>query len=384
MKHQEPPTFTEPQYVTRPLLPDLDRYHELLAEIWSTGRVSNFGPFHARLEQRLSERMATPHITVWTNGTTALLAAVRALGLEGEVITSPFTFPATVHALAWMGITPVFADIDPVTLSIDPKGVADSIGPHTTGVLGVHVYGNWCDTEGIAELARANDLAVLYDAAHCFGMSIAGLPKSRFGDATMFSFHATKLFHTGEGAMLVARDAAMADKFRRLRNFGIVGEDDIPDVGINGKLNELQCALGLLMVDEVDAEIERRTIVGGWYEDQLGDIPGFKFVSGARAQRSKQYLIVRVDASEFGMTRDDLHLELRRFNIIGRRYFYPLCSRLKPYSALPSSEPTRLPNAELAAVECLALPMHGALSESTVTQICDVIRWIHKRGTRRR
>jgi dTDP-4-amino-4,6-dideoxygalactose transaminase len=376
---REPIPLAEPQYVTRPLLPDLGRYSELLAEIWETGRVANFGPFHDRLEERLAERMATPHVSLWNNGTTALLAATRALGLRGEVLTTPFTFPATVHALAWMGIEPVFVDIDPVTLTIDPKAIANAIGPRTTGILGVHVYGNWCDTEGIAELAGANDLAVIYDAAHCFGMSIAGLPRSRFGDATMFSFHATKIFHTAEGAMLVANDAALSERFRRLRNFGIVGEDDVPEVGINGKLNELQAALGLLLLDEIEAEVERRAEVAEWYEDQLSSIPGLHLVSGTRAQRAKQYLVVRIDAQEFGMTRDDLHLELRRFNVIGRRYFYPLCSRLDPYRSLPSADPTLLPNAELAAAECLALPMHGRLSEATVGQICDAIRWLHSR-----
>ncbi len=213
MNH-EPHPLPEPLYVTRPLLPDLDRYHALLKEVWRTARLSNFGPFHDQLERRLSERMVTSHVSLWNNGTTALLAAIRGLDLRGEVITTPFTFPATVHALTWMGIKPVFVDIDPVTLTIDPKGIANAIGARTTGVLGVHVYGNWCDTDSIAALARPHDLAVIYDAAHCFGMSHAGFPDTKFGDATMFSFHATKIFHTAEGAMLIARDATLGERFR--------------------------------------------------------------------------------------------------------------------------------------------------------------------------
>jgi dTDP-4-amino-4,6-dideoxygalactose transaminase len=370
----------DPLYVTRPRLPDLDRYHELLSEIWASGRVSNFGPFHDELERRIAARVGTGNLTLWNNGTTALLGALRALDLDGEVITTPFTFPATTHVLNWMGLEPVFADIDPVNLTIDPECVRARITSRTSAVLGVHVYGHWCDTTGIADIARQHDIRVIYDGAHAFAVPPPEDSTDAFGDITMFSFHATKIFHTAEGAALVTRDEHVTAKLQLIRNFGIAGEDEIPAVGINGKLNELQAALGLLLLEEIDDAISQRRVVAGWYEQGLSGLAGITIASGLGTDAAQQYLIVRVNETEAGISRDHLQTELRKLNIMARRYFHPLCSRLTAYRDSASAQPALLPNAERAARECLAMPFHERLDRAAIDRVSDGIRQIQALG----
>lgn len=251
---KRPEAFRDPVYVTRPLLRPLAEYLPALEEIWESGWLTNGGAKHAQLEQELGAYLNAPHLSLFNNGTIALIVACQALRLSGEVITTPFTFPATPHVLTWNGITPVFADIHPETLTLDPEGIGPLITARTSGILGVHVYGMPCAVEPIQSVADAHGLKVVYDGAHAFGAAIDNEPLIAFGDATMLSFHATKLFHTAEGGALVVHDAAVKERVDYLKNFGIRNEVEVVMAGINGKMNELQAALGLVHLRYVEAE----------------------------------------------------------------------------------------------------------------------------------
>jgi len=276
--------------------------------------------------------------------------------------------------LAWNKTTPVFADIDPDTLCIDPASVEQQLSAQTSAILGVHVYGMPCDVQAIDTLARPRGLKVIYDGAHAFGTQLNGEPIIRHGDATMLSFHATKLFHSAEGGALCMADPDLKKQVDLLKNFGIKNEDEVLLPGINGKMNELQAALGLLVLQHVEAEKQRRQTVRDLYLERLQSVAGLRFQSvPANATDSHQYLIVRVNQAEAGCHRDELHQRLKRFNIITRKYFYPLCSDYDCYRHLPSADPRRLPNAHRVASEVLSLPLHSELSADDVHRICDAI-----------
>jgi dTDP-4-amino-4,6-dideoxygalactose transaminase len=372
--HQAPQAFDQPVYVTRPVLPPLADYTQSLAQIWQSGFLTNGASQHQALEQALCEYLQTPHLSLFNNGTLALLVACQALQVKGEVITTPFTFAATPHVLAWNKATPVFADIDPETLCIDPASIEHNLSDQTSAILGVHVYGMPCDVQAIDTLARPRQLKVIYDGAHAFGTQLDGQAIVRHGDATMLSFHATKLFHSAEGGALCMADPDLKKQVDLLKNFGIQNEEKVLLPGINGKMNELQAALGLLVLQHVDQEKQRRQIVRDTYADRLQDFPGLRLLSiPTNASDSHQYLIIRVNAAEAGCHRDELHQRLKRFNIITRKYFYPLCSNYDCYRHLPSAHPSRLPNAHRVASEVLSLPLHGGLSGDDVHRICDAI-----------
>lgn len=372
MKAPEP--FAQPVYVTRPLLPPLNEFARQLEDVWRSGWLTNGGPQHVALERELSEFLGAPHLSLFNNGTVALIVACQALRLSGEVITTPFSFPATPHVLTWNGITPVFADVDPQTLNIDPACIEPLITARTSGILGVHVYGTPCDVHGIDTLARTYGLRVVYDGAHAFGTRIDGTPIGMFGDATMFSFHATKLFHTAEGGALVVRDHDLKNRIDLLKNFGIKNEDEVTMPGINGKMSELQAALGLVLLRHIDREHERRGQIAHIYRRRLAGAPGLRFVEVPGGVRdSRQYLILRVDEAAAGCGRDQLQERLKRFNIVARRYFVPLCSEYSCYRQLPSARPENLPVANRVAREVLSLPYFGLLSDDDVERICDAI-----------
>jgi len=368
-----PEPLEGPLYVSRPALPPLADYVSDLEQIWATHTLTNMGPFHVRFEAALSERIGLGHVTVWNNGTTALLAALAALDLSGEVVVTPFTFPATIHAIAILGLTPVFADIDHDTMTISPEKIAEKITPATTAVVGTHIYGTFCDTAAIAEIAREHDLRVVYDGAHSFGRSVPIFPDGagQLGDITMLSFHATKLFHSVEGGALITADPAVHDRLKSIRNFGIRSEDVVDGVGMNGKMSEVHAAMGLRVLGILDDEIAARGRIAELYAKRLAPMDGLTIVAGTGA--SVQYFVLRVDAERFGCSRDELNAGLRELNMISRRYFYPLCSDIPPYSAHPSAQD--LPVAALAATECLALPFHSGMDEATVNTICDAIEW---------
>lgn len=362
-----------PLYISRPVLPPLEEFLPDLEEIWASHTLTNMGAFHGRLEAALNHRVGFGHLSLWNNGTTALLAGLAALELSGEVIVTPFTFPATVHAITALGLTPVFADIDPETMTLCPERVAEKITPATTAILGTHIYGTFCDTERLAAIAREHSLRVVYDGAHSFGRHTPIFPDgpASLGDVTMLSFHATKLFHSVEGGALVTADPALHDRLKSVRNFGIRSEDVVDGVGLNGKMSEIHAAMGLRVLSRLDDEIDRRARLGERYAQRLAGLAGLSVVAGTGP--SAQYFVVRVDRRGFGMSRDDLHQELRALNIISRRYFYPLCSDIPPYSCHPSAGD--LPAAALAASECLALPFHGGMDDDLVDRICDAIIW---------
>lgn len=368
------PRFDEPIYVTRPLLPPLNAVQARLAEVWDARWLTNDGAQTVALTQAIAGYLDAPHVSLFNNGTIALLAAVRALGLTGEVITTPFTFPATPHAVSWSGVTPVFADIDPVTMTLDPAAVKALVTPRTSGILAVHVYGIPCDVRGLQAVADRHGLKVVYDAAHAFGTTVDGVGIGTFGDASMFSFHATKLFHTAEGGALVCRDAAVKAEVDQLKNFGILNQEQVGPVGINGKMNELQAALGLAVLDCVPEEIRRRQAVIARYRERLGRVPGLTLMPEPVGVRSScQYFVIRVDAAAFGRSRDEVHEALKRENVMTRKYFFPLCTEYACYRDLASSAPGRLPVASHVVREVLCLPLYGTLALADVDVICDLI-----------
>ncbi|WP_175843436.1 DegT/DnrJ/EryC1/StrS family aminotransferase [Burkholderia arboris] len=374
---QKPDGFANPIYVTRPMLPPLGEFTSQLEDIWNSAWLTNGGAKHIALEAALAKRLGARHFSLFNNGTSALLVACQALRLAGEVITTPFTFPATPHVLHWNNVTPVFCDIDEDTLTIDPAVAEALITPRTTGVLGVHVYGMPCDVKAFERIREQYGVKVLYDGAHAFGTEIDGKPVAEFGDATMYSFHATKLFHSAEGGGLAMADEAMKRRVDLLKNFGILNETEVIMPGTNGKMNEVQAALGLVNLAHYDAEHAARQRVAQVYLSRLDEIPGITcFRLPPNVGHSMQYFIVRVNPQACGVSRDQLYDTLKQFNVFSRRYFYPLCSEHNCYRALPSADPGRLPVATRVSREVLALPLYGELGEDGANRIVDIIQYI--------
>lgn len=373
--------FDETIYVTRPLLPPLEALNARLAEVWSAQWLTNDGQQHVRLTQAIADYLAVPNVSLFNNGTIALLAAVRALGMRGEVITTPFTFPATPHAISWSGATPVFCDIDPRTMTLDPARVEELITPRTTGILAVHVYGIPCDVVALQAIANRRGLKLVYDAAHAFGTKINGVGIGNFGDASMFSFHATKLFHSAEGGALTTPKADHKAAFDHLKNFGILNQEEVDVVGINGKMNELQAALGLSVLDCVADELARRRLIIARYRERLAGLEGLTLMpEPAGVESSCQYFVVRIDHKTFGASRDDVFDTLKTYNVLARKYFFPLCTDYACYSDLPSAAEGRLPVASEVVQQVLCLPLYGTLPLSAVDTICDIVRQTQARG----
>ncbi|MFJ6324046.1 MULTISPECIES: DegT/DnrJ/EryC1/StrS family aminotransferase [unclassified Rhizobium] len=371
--------------VTRPLLPDQDEVQRKIAEIWSSQWLTNMGAQHGALESRLAEFLEMPFVSLFNNGTNALYAALRVLDLPlgGEVIVTPFTFPASVHVITACGLTPVFCDIDPVTLTLDPTCIERLITPRTCAILGVHVYGIACDVQAIDAIATRHDLKVVYDAAHAFGSRIDGIPISRFGDVTMHSFHATKLFHTVEGGGLLSPHPSLQRKIYLERNFGIANEETILSPGLNGKANEIQSAIGLLVLDMVEAEWGRRKALLDRYRPFLSAMRGVTLMEPqANVTPSYQYLPIRIDAEKAGFSRDSLYTRFRNENILARKYFYPLCSSTPHYRDLPSAQTSNLPVATKASGEVLCLPFYGALSANELARVFNTLLAAHENPDR--
>jgi dTDP-4-amino-4,6-dideoxygalactose transaminase len=366
--------FDEPIYVTRPLLPPLSEVVSRLDEVWASRWLTNAGAQHERLEAALRDYLQVPQLSLFNNGTIALMTAFRALGLEGSVVTTPFTFPATPHSLVWSGLTPIFCDIDPVRLTIDPAAVEAAIAPDTSAILGVHVYGVPCHVDALQGVADRHGLKVIYDGAHVFGTAIDGRGIGTFGDITMFSFHATKLFHTAEGGALSCGTAGLKTAIDNLKNFGILNQEEVGEPGLNGKMNELQAALGLAVLDHLAAELDRRAAIDARYRARLQQVPGLTLMPQLPGvTESRQYFVVRIDAAAFGRARDAVQAELKAMNVMTRKYFYPLCSDYPSYRGLPSSAAERLPVAQQAVGEVLCLPIYGTLPLDAVDRICDLL-----------
>ena len=371
-----PHPFDEPVYVTRPILPPLEAYLEHLRDIWTSRQLTNAGPYSRELNRLLGASLEASHISLFNNGTMALMTACRALGLSGEVITTPFTFPATPHALTWSQITPVFADIDPITMTIDPVAVESLVTSRTTGILGVHVYGLPCAVGALQAIAEKFSLRLMYDAAHALTTRINDQPITNFGDVSMLSFHATKLFHTAEGGALVTRGEQLRQRIDLLRNFGIKNETTVLECGINGKMSELHAALGLCALSLIENERAARRELAAVYRERLGDLPGVTVMPmPPNVILSDQYFVIRIGESQAGMSRDALCAALKRFNVFARCYFSPLCSEYPHYKSLPSADPARLPVAHAVAQEVLCLPFYGALGLNGAHRICDMIEY---------
>lgn len=373
--------FPEPIFITRPILPPVSLMTDKIEQIWGSKKLTNRGEQHKQLQKRLEQYLQVPALALFNNGTIALMVGCHSLRLSGEVITTPFTFPATPHVLAWNNIKPIFCDIHPSTLCLDANHVESLITPGTTAILGVHVFGIPCQVQAIQEIADRYGLKVIYDAAHAFGTEIDGRGIGNFGDLSMFSFHATKLFHTAEGGALTFRDPNLRDRIEFLKNFGIKNEDEVVLTGINGKMNEIQAALGSLVLDVLEEERRKRRRLLGIYKERLGSIPGVTLLEPPPSVRpSYEYCVIRIDAELFGRTRDSVYDSFKGFNVFARKYFYPLCSEYPCYKHLPSAAPSRLPVAHRAVQEVLTLPFYGDLPEADVEKICTILLSFHKRN----
>ena len=360
-------------FVTQPHLPPLDDFLPLLRKIWDTRVLTNGGPFHQQFEQALCEYLGVKHISLFTNGTIALVAALQALRIAGEVITTPYSFVATAHSLLWNGIKPVFVDIDPRTLNLDPTKIEAAITPQTTAILAVHVYGHPCDIEAIQKIADNYNLRVIYDAAHAFGVQCHCGSLLNHGDLSVLSFHATKVFNTFEGGAIVSPDAKTKQRIDHLKNFGFVDEVTVVAPGINGKMSEFNAALGLLQLEHVDAAIARRRDIDARYCERLASVDGIRCLANAGESRANfAYFPVLVEPP-YPMTRDGLYDHLNEQGVHARRYFYPLISEFPMYRGLSTAHRGNLPVASEAAAKILCLPIYPALNDADVERICDII-----------
>lgn len=359
--------------VTQPYLPPLDEFLPYLEQIWESKVVTNGGTFHAQLEQSLCEHLGVEHLSLFSNGTLALITALQAMKITGEVITTPFSFVATTHALHWNGIRPVFVDIDPVTMNLDPKKIEAAITPQTTAILPVHVYGSPCAVEEMEQIADTYGLRLLYDAAHAFGVRKNGRSVLEFGDMSVLSFHGTKIFNTFEGGAIVSRDAKTKRRIDHLKNFGFVDEVTVIGPGINGKMNEVQAAFGLLQLRHMETIKAERARVDERYRAALQNVRGLWLPEVPQGcTRNHSYFPVRV-TRDFPISRDALYHELRAHNIAARRYFYPLISEFPTYRGVPSATRANLPVATEIAQQVLCLPIYPALTVHAQDRIIDIV-----------
>ncbi len=368
MQKKNPPIL-----VTRPSLPPVEEYESLVRDIFASGYLTNGGALHQRLESALAEKLAAPYLRLFTNGHLALECALAAFGFSGgEVITTPFTFISTTHAIARCGHIPVFCDVEPDYFTLDPQKIEEKITPHTRAILPVHVYGNPCDVDAIDRIAKRHGLPVLYDAAHAFGVTLRGRPMAVFGDASMYSFHATKCYHTIEGGAVACRDGIFAERLNGYKNFGYHPDEEIRETGGNAKMNEFQAAMGLLNLKYFEQNIEKRARVAARYRENLSGIDGISFrpIPGG-VKQNHAYLPVAFDPGAFGATRDEVNETLKSYGIFARKYFYPLSSEAACYRDTYRAEDT--PVALAASRNVLTLPMYADLALSDVDDICEIV-----------
>lgn len=366
----------EPLYVSYPLLPELDDLIPAMQEIWNSRQVTNHGPLHNELEQKIKKELNVETLKLFNNGTSALISALRMLDFEpnSEVITTPFTFAATPHSIALNGLVPVFADIDKETLTINPEAVLNAITPRTKAILAVHVYGTICDVNSLEEIAKEHGLALIYDAAHAFGVELNGKGIANFGDASMFSFHATKLFNTIEGGAIATPHAKDAENIHLIRNFGIKNENEVQTIGLNGKMNEIQAAIGLLNLKSYKGEQIARSQIRERYDDFLNPLCGIKTqVIQRGVKKSEQYYPIRISSHEFGRNRNEIYEDLVAIGIYPRKYFSPICTEFKSYTNLPIVTATKNKcYANSLKDEVLCLPFHSGVTNAHIDLIKKV------------
>ncbi|MEW6115757.1 MAG: DegT/DnrJ/EryC1/StrS family aminotransferase [Nitrospirota bacterium] len=365
--------FEKPVYVTRPFLPPLEEFCQGLEEIWENRWLTNNGPVLQRFTQEMCNLFRTDNICLFNNGTLALQIALQGMGISGEVITTPFTFVATTHALFWNKIRPVFVDIEPEYYTLDPEKVEAAITPWTTAILAVHVYGHPCKLDALADIARRHNLRLIYDAAHAFGVEVGNTPIAHFGDLSMFSFHSTKLFHSIEGGMLVFREAGLKGMFDYLKNFGFKNEVEVVMPGTNAKMNEMQALMGLHVLKCLEEIIGQRARITDVYRDGLGDVPGIRLTPALPPEvyYNYAYMPIEVDEEEFGMSRDALYEKLKEWNVYTRRYFYPLICDYSCYRSISVND--SLAVARRVSERILTLPIYDGLELSDVEAICEII-----------
>jgi dTDP-4-amino-4,6-dideoxygalactose transaminase len=364
----------DPIYVTRPHLPPLDDFLPYLEQIWNNRILTNGGPFHQQLERALCDYLGVEHLALFSNGTLALVTALQALRITGEVITTPYSFVATAHSLLWNGIKPVFVDVDPRTLNLDPARIEAAITPQTTAIMPVHCYGHPCDVAAIQKIADNYNLRVIYDAAHAFGVQDAGGSVLRHGDLAVLSFHATKVFNTFEGGAIVCPDARTKQRIDHLKNFGFVDEVTVVAPGINGKMSEINAAFGMLQLRSVDQAIAHRKAVDAAYRALLAGVPGIAVLddAGERVANHSYFPILVGDA--YALSRDALYARLKEAGVHARRYFHPLISDFPMYRGLPSAARANLPVAADASARVLCLPIYPDLAHDDVARIAGLIR----------
>jgi dTDP-4-amino-4,6-dideoxygalactose transaminase len=372
-------SMNETIHVTKPLIPNPDRTAGEVKKVLESGWLTNFGTKHEQLAGELKNYLDVEHLSLFTNGTVALTLGIKALNLTGEVITTPFTFPATVQALDWNNLTPVFCDIEPDTFNIDADKIEEKITEKTSAILAVHVFGNPCEVEKIQQIADKYDLKVIYDGAHVFGTKVNGVSIGNFGDMTMFSFHATKLFNTIEGGALAYRNEIYAKKLKMLANFGLSDPETVELSGFNGKMNEIQATIGLENLAVLDKERKKREEIRQIYEQELADVSGIRIITNRKNEEaSYQYFVIEIDEKQFGMSRDTLHEQLKQYNVFTRRYFYPLCSDFEWYKELDSAKADNLLVANEKVEQVLTLPFYGELAVEQVKAVCQIIKSLGK------
>lgn len=364
--------FKNPIYVTRTILPPMNKVYEKLKEVWETKWVTNFGKQHETLEIELKKYLKVKNLTLFCNGTLALELGIKALNLSGEIITTPFTFPATINSIVLNNIKPVFCDINIDDFNINAEEIENLINEKTTAILPVHVFGNPCEIEKIEEIARNYNLKIIYDAAHCFGVEYKNRPIGIFGDITMFSFHATKIYHTIEGGALTYINKELNEKLKLLRNFGLAKEGtEILLSGTNAKMNEIQALIGLLNLEIIENEMEKRKKLTETYRDYLKNVKGIKYLEEKQQVKyNYQYFPILIDEDEFGLSRDQVLNQMYEFNIFPRKYFFPLSSE---YKYLKNKNNISLPNAEKIVSQIMCLPLYGDLNFDDIIKICQVL-----------
>ncbi|MEY3941468.1 MAG: hypothetical protein RIR07_354 [Bacteroidota bacterium] len=366
--------LAKPTYVTQPNMPPLEEFIPYLERIWENKILTNAGPYHQELEAALCDYLGVKHISLFTNGTVALVTALQALRITGEVITTPYSFVATAHSLLWNGIKPVFIDIDPVTLNLDPKKIEAAITPKTTAIMAVHCYGQPCDVDEIERIAQIYNLKVIYDAAHAFGVTCHCGSVLNHGDLSVLSFHATKVFNTFEGGAIVSPDEATKQRIDHLKNFGFLNEVSVIAPGINGKMSEINAAFGLLQLRHVDAAIAKRKRIDQMYRDGLAGVRGITCLGGSQQPNTNYSYFPVLVGPDYALSRDELYDALKNHNVFARRYFYPLITEFPMYQGMPSAQRENLPVAFDAAQKVLCLPIFPDLSAEDQAEIIRLIQ----------
>jgi dTDP-4-amino-4,6-dideoxygalactose transaminase len=360
--------------VTKPFLPPLEEFTPYLEQIWERGQLTNNGPFHRQFEAELAQYLGVKYVSLFTNATIALVTALQALHITGEVITTPYSFVASTHSLWWNNIKPVFVDVEADYCNLDPEKIEAAITPQTTAILPVHVYGNPCKVERIKEIADRYKLKVIYDACHTFGVTIKDEPVLNFGDLSVMSFHATKVFNTFEGGAIISHDEDMKKHIDFLKNFGFAGETAVVEPGINGKMSEIQSAMGLLQLKHVDENIKKRQQITMQYRERLSNVDGIHFLNDEPdVKYCYPYFPIFVNEEKYGMSRDALYEKLKENDIYGRRYFYPLISQFPMYCEIESAKKGKMPIAEELTEQVICLPLYPELQLDTIEFICNLI-----------